>query len=98
MGPFFAESGPEEGILLYRDIDGPIDVFTDDDRSNPVGSARCIGWDAAGSAIWRVTIGDEELDEPWIVVDREFLATRPDWQDLYRRERARPAGSATASH
>ncbi|MHB1561465.1 MAG: hypothetical protein ACYC61_28790, partial [Isosphaeraceae bacterium] len=68
MGPFFAEAGPEDGILLYRDIDGPIEVFEDADRSKPVGSARCIGWDSAGSAVWRISIGDDELDEPWIVV------------------------------
>jgi hypothetical protein len=96
MGPFFAETGPDDGILLYRDIDGPIEVFEDPDRTTPIGTARCVGWDAAGSAVWKLVIHDEEMDGPCLVVDREFLSTSPDWQDLYRRDRARPAGPAAA--
>ncbi len=39
MGPYFTEAGPDDGILLYRDIDGPIEVFEDIDRTTPIGTA-----------------------------------------------------------
>jgi hypothetical protein len=84
MGPYYANAGPEDGILLYRDVAGSIDVFEDSDRSTAIGTARCIGWDAAGSAVWRLEVEDDEVPSPWLVVDREFLSTRPDWSDLYR--------------
>ena len=84
MGPYYAEAGPEDGILLYRDVTGFIEVFEDPDRSIPIGTARCIGWDAAGSAVWRLVVHDDEAEGPWLIVDREFLSTRPDWRNLYR--------------
>lgn len=85
MGPYFTDAGPEDGILLYRDVADSIGVFEDPRGVIPIGKARCIGWDTAGSAVWRLEIGDGEADGPWVVVDREFLATRPDWRDLYQR-------------
>ena len=84
MGPYYADAGPEDGILLYRDVAGSMDVFEDPDRSISIGTARCIGWDAAGSAVWRLEVDDDEVPGPWLVVDREFLSTRPDWSHLYR--------------
>ena len=51
-----------------------------------IGTARCIGSDAAGSAVWRLILEDEELEGAWVIVDREFLSTSRDWRDLYRSE------------
>jgi hypothetical protein len=86
MGPYYAEAGPEDGILMYRDVAGSIEVFEDPDRSIPIGTARCIGWDAAGSAVWRLLVQDDEVEGPWLIVDREFISTRPDWRRLYRSD------------
>jgi hypothetical protein len=69
---------------MYREVVGSIEVFDAPDGSSPIGTARCIGWDPAGSAVWRLAIPDEDLEGPCVIVDREFLSTRPDWHDLYR--------------
>lgn len=82
MGPYFTDAGPEDGILLYRDVDEPIRVL-DDPEGLPIGTAHCIGWDTAGSAVWRLEVSDGEAEGPWVVVDREFLSTQPEWRDLY---------------
>ncbi len=29
MGPYYADVGPEDGILMYRDVAGSIEVFED---------------------------------------------------------------------
>jgi hypothetical protein len=71
---------------LYRDVAGSIEVFEDSDRSIPIGTARCIGWDVAGSAVWRLIVHEEEFEDPCVIVDREFLETRPGWRDLYRSD------------
>jgi len=86
MGPYFTDAGPDDGILVHRDVTGSIEVFEDSRRSIPIGTARCIGWDSAGSAVWRLDVRDGEAEGPWVVVDREFLSTRPDWRDLYRTD------------
>ncbi len=84
MGRYYAGAGPDDGILMYRDVAGSIEVFDAPDGSTPIGTARCIGWDAAGSAVWRLAVPDEDFEGPCVIVDREFLSTRSDWQDLYR--------------
>jgi hypothetical protein len=86
MGPYYADAGPDDGILMHRDVTASIEVFEAPDRSIPIGMARCIGWDAAGSAVWKLVVQDDELDGPWVIVDREFVSTRPDWRNLYRHE------------
>jgi hypothetical protein len=86
MEPYYSDIGPGYGLVMHRDVAGSIDVFEDPDCSIPIGTARCIGWDAAGSAVWRLDVHDEEFDGPWVIVDREFLSTRPDWHDLYRSD------------
>ena len=93
MGPYYAEAGPDDGILLTAMSADSIEVFEDPDRSIPIGTVRCIGWDAAGSAVWRLVVHDDEAEGPWLIVDREFLSTRPDWRDLYRHDDGRPGGS-----
>jgi hypothetical protein len=84
MGPYYADADPEDGILMYRDVAGSIEVFEDSAHSSPIGMARCVGQDAAGSAVWRLVVSDHEIEGPWLIVDGEFLSTRPDWRDLYR--------------
>lgn len=83
MGPFFTDLGPDSGLVLYRDVEGSIEVFGDPDHSRPIGQASCIGWDAAGSALWRLVVHDEELEGPWVIVEGEFLSTGTDRGDLY---------------
>jgi hypothetical protein len=86
VGPYYAKVGPGIGLVMHRDVAGSIDVFEDLDCSIPIGTARCVGWDAAGSAVWRLVVQDDEFDGPWVIVDREFLSTRPEWRDLYRSD------------
>ena len=92
MGPYYAEAGPADGILMHCDVTGSIEVFEDPDRAIPIGTARCIGWDAAGSAVWKLVVHDDEAEGPWLIVDREFLLTRPDWRRLYHHDAGRPGG------
>jgi hypothetical protein len=86
MGPYYSNVGPGYGLVMYRDVVGSIDVFEDFDCSIPIGTARCIGWDAAGSAVWRLVVCDDDSEVPCVIVDREFLSTEPDWRDLYRSD------------
>ncbi len=92
MGPYYSDSGPEDGIMKYCDVAGSIEVFEDSACPTPIGTARCVGWDAAGSAVWRLALQDEEDEGPWVIVDREFISTRPDWRDLYRADTHRDLG------
>ena len=99
MGPFYSDVGPGTGLVMHRDVAGSIEVFEDPDCSISIGTAYCIGWDAAGSAVWRLVVEDEELEDPWVIVDREFLSTRPDWRDLYRSDFLPDVGGRrTSSH
>jgi hypothetical protein len=86
MGPYYADAGPEDGIVMYCDVAGSIEVFEDPACCTQIGTARCIGWDAAGSAVWRLAVQDGEDEGPWVIVDREFIATRPQCRDLYRAD------------
>lgn len=83
MEPYFSDRGPESGRVRYRDVDGMIDVFGDPGRSICIGQARCIGWDAAGSAVWRLSVGDEEDDGRWVIVDGEFQPAETGRGELY---------------
>jgi hypothetical protein len=86
MEPYYSDFGQASGLVSYRDVAGLIEVFEDPYRSIPIGAARCIGWDAAGSAVWRLIVQGEDLEDPCVIVDREFLATGPAWGDLYRSD------------
>jgi hypothetical protein len=70
-------------MMMYCDALSSIDVYEDPDCSTPIGTARCIGWDAAGSAVWRLLIPDGDPEGPCVLVDREFLSIGPRWHDLY---------------
>jgi hypothetical protein len=86
MEPFYSDVGPGNGSVMYREVVGSIGVFEDPAGVIAIGTARCIGSDAAGSAVWRLILQDEELEGAWVIVDREFLSTSRDWRDLYRSE------------
>jgi hypothetical protein len=94
MGPFYADSGPKDGIMMYCDVAGSIEVFDDPVCCTPIGTARCVGWDPAGSAVWRMVVPDGEDEGPWVIVDREFIATRPDCRELYRADTHHDLGRA----
>jgi hypothetical protein len=94
MGLYYADAGPEEGVLRYREVSEPIAVFEAPEDSIPIGRALCIGWDAAGSAVWRLVVPDAEVEGPWVIVDREFILTGPGWRGLYRRDSGHEAGRA----
>jgi hypothetical protein len=95
MGTYYADAGPEDGTLMYGDGDGSIDVFEDPACSVAIGTADCIGWDAAGAAVWRVAVADGEDLGPSVLACREFIPTRPDWRKLYPAETHRDLGRTT---
>jgi hypothetical protein len=39
----------------------------------PLGMALCIGVDAAGCALWALTIASDDLPGQWVIIDREFV-------------------------
>jgi hypothetical protein len=97
MGPYYASVGPEEGSLRYHEVSGPIAVFEAPDTSVPIGWAECVGWDAAGSAVLRLVVPDADLEDRWVIMDREFILTGTGWRGLYRRDSGRDAGHAARS-
>jgi hypothetical protein len=97
MGSYYAGVGPEEGSLRYRDVSDPIAVYEAPDTSVPIGRAECIGWDAAGSAVWRLVVPDAEIESPWVIVDREFILTGTGWRGLYRRDSGHDRGHGARS-
>jgi hypothetical protein len=70
--PYFTDSGPESGPILWRDACSPIPVTPGRDDHAAVGKAKCVGWLDGGAALWRVRIGGDDLPGLWVVIDREF--------------------------
>ena len=94
MGPYYAGVGPEEGSLRYREVSDPVAFFGAPDTPVPIGWAECIGWDAAGSAVWRLVVPDADLEDRWVILDREFILTGTGWRELYRRDSGHVQGHA----
>ncbi len=69
---YYASTGPALGLLMFAAVRNPIGILEAPDDAVPVGTAICVGSDAAGMAVWRLSIRGAELPERWIVVDREF--------------------------
>ena len=90
MGLYYSDTGPEEGILRYRDVSDPIAVFEAPEDSTPIGSALCIGWDAAGSAVWRLVVPDAEAEG-------RDAAVAGERGDGHRLVEAEPADAAVAT-
>ena len=60
------------GPIKYRQVPDAIGVLETPDNPEPIGNAFCTGWNAAGLAVWRLTVRTIELPGRWVIVDREF--------------------------
>jgi hypothetical protein len=69
---YFTNVGQDRGPLLHGTVPGAIGVIEDLDQPMPVGMALRVGVDAAGRALWALTIDGDDLPGRWVVVDREF--------------------------
>ena len=69
---YFANAGPDRGPVRYGTVPGAIGVLEALDKSMPVVMALRVGADAAGRALWALTVDGEDLPGRWVVVDREF--------------------------
>ena len=69
---YFTNVGPVRGPLRYGATPDAIGVLASLDQPMPLGMALCIGVDAAGCALWTLTIDGDDLPGRWIVIDREF--------------------------
>jgi hypothetical protein len=69
---YFCNVGPVRGPLRYGAVPDAISVLAALDRPMPLGMALCVGVDAAGRALWALTIAGDDLPSRWIVIDREF--------------------------
>ena len=69
---YFTNVGPDRGPVLSGTVPGAIGVIEDLDQLMPVGMALRVGADAAGRALWALTIDGDDLPGRWVVVDREF--------------------------
>jgi hypothetical protein len=69
---YFTSAGPAMGVLLRRDVAGTIIVLEDLGGSSPVGMAFCTGENAAGVAVWRLSIGGRDLPGGRVVLHRSF--------------------------
>ena len=76
---YFTNVGPERGPVLKDTVPGAkdtvpgaIDVLEALDKPMPIGVALCVGRDAAGGAVWTLTVDDADVPGQWVVIDREF--------------------------
>ena len=69
---YFTNVGPERGPVVYGTVPGAIGVLEALDKPMPIGMALAVGVDAAGRAVWALTIDGDDLPGRWVVVDREF--------------------------
>jgi hypothetical protein len=58
--------------VKYGVLPGSIGVLEAPDNAMPIGMASCIGWDLDGLAVWRLTIGGQEIEGRFVIIDREF--------------------------
>jgi len=76
---YFANAGPGRGPLLSGAAPGAIGVLETLDQLMPIGMALAVGRDAAGLAVWTLTVHGDELPGRWLVIDRQLRpATGPD--------------------
>jgi hypothetical protein len=69
---YFTNVGPARGPILYGSVPGAISVIEALDQPMPIGVALCVGRDAAGGAVWTLTVDDADVPGQWVVIDREF--------------------------
>jgi hypothetical protein len=69
---YVASVGPARGPVLYGTAPGAIGVIEEGARLMLVGTALSAGWDAAGRALWTLSVHGGDLPGRWVVVDRVF--------------------------
>ena len=69
---YFTDAGPFRGPLLHGIWPDAIGVLEALDRPMPIGMALCVGVDAAGRALWTLSVEGQDLPGRWIVEDGEF--------------------------
>jgi hypothetical protein len=69
---YFTNAGPARGPLLYGTTPEAIGVLDAPGKLIPIGIAQCIGQDAAGLALWSLSVHGADMPGRWVVVDREF--------------------------
>ena len=69
---YFANAGPDRGPIVYGTTPDAIGVIEDLEKPIPVGTALCVGVDAAGCSVWVLVVHDEVVRGRWVVVDRVF--------------------------
>jgi hypothetical protein len=69
---YFANAGPDRGPIVYGTTPDAIGVIEDLEKPIPVGMALCVGVDAAGRALWTLSVEGQDLSGRWIVEDGEF--------------------------
>ena len=57
----------------YCDVSGTINVLEALGQPSPVGTAVCIGENAAGVAVWKLSIRERDMLGRWIVFHRGFM-------------------------
>ena len=70
---YFTSAGPAYGPMRHCDVTGTIDVREAIDQSSPIGMAFCIGENAAGVAVWRLSIQGRNLPGGRVVLHRRFI-------------------------
>ena len=98
-GLYYADIGPRRGPLIYNDALIAIRVNKTRRSRTTIGAALCAGRDATGVALWELTIGNVEIPDRWIVIDREFRRTEsaPGSAFAHSRALARPPSPMTHS-
>ncbi len=69
---YVTNGGPTLGALLHRDVIGSIDVLDSLEPRSPVGMAFCTGANAAGVAVWRLSIRGRQVPGTHVVLHRLF--------------------------
>jgi hypothetical protein len=71
-GAYYASLGPPRGPLIHNEALLALRVTRTWHGGGTIGEAICVGRDAAGVALWVLTVGTVELPGRWVVIDREF--------------------------
>ena len=69
---YFANAGPDRGPIVCGTTPDAIGMIEDLEKPIPVGMALCVGVDAAGRALWTLSVEGQDLPGRWIVEDGEF--------------------------
>jgi len=70
---YFTSAGPSYGPMRHSDVAGTIDVRETIDQSPSIGMAFCIGENAAGVAVWKLSVRGRNLPGGRVVLHRRFI-------------------------